>query len=129
MRARMARSRPGKGAWDIKDMPGGLVDVGFIAQYLVLHEAANRPEAAQGDTAVALHALARTSALEPAIADDLIEAVHLWRRLQMALRLAAAEAFDPATASAGLRELLARTAGAGDFPALAAQAAAVARRT
>src|SRR3546814_2351350 len=44
MRARIARSNRSPAPWDVKQMPGGLVDVEFTAQYLVLRHAHAHPE-------------------------------------------------------------------------------------
>lgn len=45
MRARMAREHaPRQGGWDVKHGPGGLVDIEFMVQYLVLGYAHDHPE-------------------------------------------------------------------------------------
>ena len=54
MRARMAKEHPGKSIWDIKHRRGGLVDIEFIAQYLILRHAALDPGILSPNTADAL---------------------------------------------------------------------------
>ena len=44
MRARMLRDLPPEGPWDLKAMPGGLIEVEFIAQALQLRHAAENPK-------------------------------------------------------------------------------------
>ena len=44
MRDRIARHMPAKSPWDFKHLPGGLFDIDFVAQYLALRHAAERPD-------------------------------------------------------------------------------------
>ena len=44
MRDRIARHAPPKSPWDFKHLPGGLFDIDFVAQYLALRHAAERPD-------------------------------------------------------------------------------------
>ena len=44
MRDRIARHAPAKSPWDFKHLPGGLFDIDFVAQYLALRHAAERPD-------------------------------------------------------------------------------------
>jgi glutamate-ammonia-ligase adenylyltransferase len=116
MRGRMERelTKPGD-IWDVKHLRGGLVDVEFIAQYLQLRHAHERPELLDTNTGAALGKLARAGALDPSIAADLEAALHLWRNLQGMLRLTTTGAFDEAGATDGLKAAIARVAGAADF--------------
>lgn len=121
MRARIAKERPGQGAFDVKDRPGGLVDVEFIAQGLILAIAAPGATALPpglGHTQTALSWLTEQGALTEAEGACLIQATRLWQRLQVMLRLAGAEKFDPATAPEGVRRALVRAVGVLDFSAL-----------
>ncbi|MGE3931989.1 MAG: bifunctional [glutamine synthetase] adenylyltransferase/[glutamine synthetase]-adenylyl-L-tyrosine phosphorylase [Rhodospirillaceae bacterium] len=118
MRARMARELKPKSLWDVKHLRGGLVDVEFIAQYLQLRHAAERPEILSTNTSAALARLADAGFLEPGTAQELIAAVRLWRQVQGILRLSLTGDFDEASAPEGLKRLLARASGAVDFMAL-----------
>jgi len=87
MRARMLRDLPPDGPWDVKLGRGGLVEVEFIAQTLQLVHAKKHPEALATTTRVAIARLAKAGLLEPAEAETLIAAEHLWRTISGLLRL------------------------------------------
>ena len=53
----MAESFPGKNVWDLKHAPGGLVDIEFIAQTLLLVHAPVRPDVLDTNTISALEKL------------------------------------------------------------------------
>jgi glutamate-ammonia-ligase adenylyltransferase len=128
MRRRMeAHGRPAS-PWDVKQAPGGLIDVEFIAQYLMLLHAAEHPRVLHANTAAALAALARHGLLAPDAAEALIQAGRLWRGLQGYLRLTTGGGFEEAQASEPLRLALARVGGAVDFSALTEKMADTARR-
>lgn len=112
MRARMDKERPGRGLWDLKLQPGGLVDIEFIAQALSLGGAAH------ANTGAALEALVAAGRLSAADGALLHSAWTLYSDLQQVLRVCVADMFDPAGASDRLKALLARTGQAGDFAAL-----------
>ncbi|MCU0945819.1 MAG: bifunctional [glutamine synthetase] adenylyltransferase/[glutamine synthetase]-adenylyl-L-tyrosine phosphorylase [Rubritepida sp.] len=87
MRARMLRDLPAEGPWDLKLMPGGLVEVEFIAQALCVAHAAAQPRLLRRTTREVLGALGRFGILEEREAATLIEAERLWRTLLGLLRL------------------------------------------
>ena len=87
MRARMLRELPGEGPWDVKHMPGGLMEVEFIAQALQVAHAAGQPGLLSPTTRVALAALAKAKILPVAEAEGLIAAERLWRGITAHLRL------------------------------------------
>jgi glutamate-ammonia-ligase adenylyltransferase len=109
MRVRMLRDLPPDGPWDVKAIPGGLVEVEFIAQALQCAHAANHPRIVAPTTRDALANLARAGLLGKAEADSLIRAERFWRSLQSLLRLTVGrvttEALPPASAHALLRGL------------------------
>ncbi len=78
MRARLARDLPRRGAWDMKNRSGGLIEVEFIAQALQLAHADHR-RVLQPTTATALSRLAAAGLLDAADAALLIHADRLWR--------------------------------------------------
>lgn len=112
MRARMDKERPGRGLWDLKLQPGGLVDIEFIVQTLSLGGEA------YANTGDALGALASVNRLSSVDADLLRGAWTLYSDLQQVLRVCMPDLLDPAHASARLKALLARTGQAEDFAAL-----------
>jgi [glutamine synthetase] adenylyltransferase / [glutamine synthetase]-adenylyl-L-tyrosine phosphorylase len=92
MRGRMLRELPAQGPWDLKAMPGGMIEVEFIAQALVLEHCAARPELLAGSTRESLAALGRAGLLPEA--DALLRAEWLWRTLLGLRRLMVADARD-----------------------------------
>ncbi len=115
MRRRMeAHARPAS-PWDVKQIPGGLVDVEFVAQYLMLLHGARHPGVLRTNTGQTLRALARHGLIEPAHADALIRAGRLWRAIQGYLRLTTGGGFEEEQAPEPLRLSLARLGAAVDF--------------
>jgi len=120
MRRRIRESHPGSSPWDVKYRSGGLVDVEFIAQYLILANAARHPEVVSGATAIVYERLAAAGALDAGAAMTLRNAGRLWRTLQGLFRLTVEGPFEESKAPEGLKAVLARATGANDFAALTA---------
>jgi glutamate-ammonia-ligase adenylyltransferase len=113
MRGIVEDAKGGEGVWDLKQAPGGLVDVEFIAQSLQLIHGARRPEILSTETAAVLEAAGRARLLTAGQATLLLNALHLYQGQVQILRLCLDEKFDPETAD---RALLARLARAGELP-------------
>src|SRR5690606_18463355 len=109
--------------WDFKHGAGGLVDVEFITQYLVLRHAASHPQVLQPGTSAALSALAEAGLLAQADAATLLAAGRLWRRLQGIQRLTVGERIDEAALPEGFKRTLAAAGEAPDFAGLKAKVA------
>ncbi|MDA0653916.1 MAG: glutamine-synthetase adenylyltransferase, partial [Proteobacteria bacterium] len=77
MRARIEREKSSANPWRVKYVRGGLLDLEFLAQYLILCHAADHPDLLTGDTAEAFTRLERAGILDPALADRLRDAVRL----------------------------------------------------
>ena len=126
MRARLLRELPPTGPWDVKLRPGGMIDVEFIAQTLLL--VTDIPPHLQR-TADALAHLATIGAIPSAEAACLIDADRLWRTIQSMLRILVGRTTAELPAAA-LAPLL-RATDSLDLPALRARmettAAAVGR--
>jgi glutamate-ammonia-ligase adenylyltransferase len=118
MRARMARENGAGSMWDIKHWRGGLIDIEFITQYLLLRHAAERADILTQNTRNALGRAAAAGFIDRKDARILLEALHLWQQLQAVLRLVVEGTFDPEKAPAEIRPLLARSTGMVDFAAL-----------
>ncbi|MGE4218533.1 MAG: bifunctional [glutamine synthetase] adenylyltransferase/[glutamine synthetase]-adenylyl-L-tyrosine phosphorylase [Alphaproteobacteria bacterium] len=108
MRARMAREHRDPSPWRIKHRRGGLVDIEFLAQYLQLLHAAEKPEILSPNTAEALTRLRDAGCLDAGTAADLLDALALWRRLQSVIRLTVEGVFDEDKATPGLRNAITR---------------------
>ncbi len=121
MRARMAREFRGASRWDVKHRRGGLVDAEFIAQYLQLRHAPEHPEILSPNAVTALERLADAGLLGKATADDLIDALQLWHRIQAVTRVTTSDALDDQASPEGPRTVVVHAAGAENFAALTAR--------
>ena len=128
MRRRMETHNRPVSVWDVKQVPGGLIDVEFIAQYLMLLHGARHPEILHSNTGKALRTLARLGLIDADNARVLVQAGRLWRGLQGYLRLTTGGGFDEAHASEPLRINLARIGGVQDFAELEKKMADTAER-
>jgi glutamate-ammonia-ligase adenylyltransferase len=118
MRQRIAREHPHPAAWDLRNRVGGLVDLEFIVQYLMLRQAARTPAVLRRDIGAALAALGEAEALPPQAAQALGDTLTLLRNVRMLLTLLF-EGPPAAEALAGpVGATLANCAGAIDFDRL-----------
>lgn len=114
MRARIERDKPAKSIWDLKLIPGGLIDIEFLAQYCRL----------------AVGRAGESCGTEPLSTDDVLagcggevmaegdvelcrKALRLYTDIAQLTRACLTEGFDPQTAPAALLERVARL---GDCP-------------
>jgi glutamate-ammonia-ligase adenylyltransferase len=128
MRRRIADESPRPSLWDLKNRRGGLIDLEFIVQYLVLREAASSPQILCRGTGQVLGALGAVRALTSQARRELLDALALLRHVQALLTLLG----DGLPGEKGFSEAdaatLARCAGAVDFTGLDANITAAARR-
>jgi glutamate-ammonia-ligase adenylyltransferase len=120
MRALIASAKGGGGAWDLKQAPGGLVDIEFVAQGLQLLHGAENSALLSPETETSLRAALDAGVLPPAEADILLPGLQLTQSLTEILRLCLDGPFVPAEAPRGLLALLARVTALPDFPAVEA---------
>jgi [glutamine synthetase] adenylyltransferase / [glutamine synthetase]-adenylyl-L-tyrosine phosphorylase len=123
MRRAIAAEKGDSERWNLKYVAGGLIDLEFIAQYLQLIHAAEKPDILDTSTARALDKAARLGALTLEDAEVLRPAVRLYQNLTQILRLCLSGPFDPKSAGPGLLGLLARAADVPDFATLEAHLA------
>ncbi|MCW5716952.1 MAG: bifunctional [glutamine synthetase] adenylyltransferase/[glutamine synthetase]-adenylyl-L-tyrosine phosphorylase [Bauldia sp.] len=119
MRA-LVEAEKGGGAWDLKQAPGGMVDVEFIAQSLELRHGVEHPSIVTVETEAVLRACAAAGVLSVRDAEILLPAIRLYQNLNQVLRLCIEGTFRPAEAPGGLREFLAVTGEMPDFARLEA---------
>ncbi|MGB9644742.1 MAG: glutamine-synthetase adenylyltransferase, partial [Stellaceae bacterium] len=128
MRRRVAEENPRPSPWDLRNRPGGLIDLEFTVQYLLLRHAASSPEILRRRTAEALAALGEAGLLPPQARHELGEAAALFRNVQTVLTLLA----NGLPATTVLAEpdaaALAACVGAVDFARLDADITAAAAR-
>jgi len=108
MRHRIAAEHPGRNRWDFKYLPGGLIDVEFAVQYLLLKHGHDHPDLLTTESAVAIDRLARAGIMPQAAAADLARALALAWRVQGLIRLTALDLLDPEAAPRSIKEALAR---------------------
>ncbi len=119
MRSLIEKEKPPRDGWDLKLIPGGLVDLEFIAQYLRLVAPVGGLETGGEDVTTA-QVLAR---LGPSILgrDDLetcLAMLTLATELSQVIRLCVDGPFDPKDAPAGLIERICRAADCPDIGTL-----------
>jgi [glutamine synthetase] adenylyltransferase / [glutamine synthetase]-adenylyl-L-tyrosine phosphorylase len=118
MRRRIAEENSRPPPWDLKNRRGGLIDLEFIVQYLMLRHAAASPQILQRGTAQALLSLGEAGWLPPSAQPELGAAATLFRNVQAVLALL--DDGLPATAELAVPDAatLARCVGAVDFAKL-----------
>lgn len=110
MRERIAKEHATTSHWQIKHWRGGLVDLEFMAQYLLLKHCGDHPDLITGNTADVFELLAAKGLMASDLADRLSATTRLWRAIQWVLRLTVDEKFDPESAPAALKTRLAKVA-------------------
>jgi len=115
MRRRIAEEHPRPSPWDLRNRRGGLIDLEFIVQYLMLLHAASSPQVVRRGTADALTALGEAGILPERAWRELTHAALLLRNARALLTLLD----DALPATTGLASpdaaTLARCLGAVDF--------------
>lgn len=121
MRGLIDKEKPPSDVWDFKLIPGGLVDIEFIAQYLMLIAPAGGSDVPPSGTSTAyvLQALGPGS-IAPADLETVQEALALFTNLSQIVRLCTVSDFELKDAPAGLIDLLCRAADAPDAKVLEA---------
>ena len=121
MRRRMAAEHGTNSPWRIKHVPGGLVDIEFLTQYLQLRHAHDNPEILVLGTRNALDTLRDAGLLAKEDWHPLVEAHELWLALQSMLRLTVedrSKLTDSDTFPTGLKVVLSRLCSSVDFATL-----------
>jgi len=121
MRRAIALEKGEDDLWDLKYAAGGVVDIDFIAQYLQLVHAAEKPEILDVNTLEVLDNAAKLGVLGQSEAEVLRSAARLYHDLIQILRLCVIDDFNPETAGEDLLQVMARAGDAPDFSALQAR--------
>jgi glutamate-ammonia-ligase adenylyltransferase len=89
MRQRMHDARPNRtGQFDLKQDPGGMIDIEFIVQYLVLrHAHAHAELTANSGNIALLHRFGQLGLVDAGLADACADAYRHYRKLQHQVRL------------------------------------------
>ncbi|MEX3008095.1 bifunctional [glutamine synthetase] adenylyltransferase/[glutamine synthetase]-adenylyl-L-tyrosine phosphorylase [Hoeflea sp. TYP-13] len=114
MRKRIEEEKPAANIWDLKLVPGGLIDIEFIAQFLRLHAARLDAEGLEPgtQTKTVLEALAPSMIGEDA-AVTLTDALTLYTQISQIIRLCLESKFEPDESPLAFKELMLRGT---DFP-------------
>lgn len=118
MRELIAREKGESNPWDLKLAAGGLLDLEFIAQYLVLRKANACPDILDGSISSVVKKAGLLNALSPDQSDTLSGAHVLYTSIMQMLRLTIGETFDPANAAPGVLRRIAFAAHAPNFRAV-----------
>ena len=121
MRRAIALEKGEDDVWDVKYAAGGTVDIDFIAQYLQLVYAAEKPDILNVSTLAVLDNAARLGVLAQSDAEVLRGAGRLYHDLTQIIRLCVSENFNPATAGEDLLRVMARAGDTPDFSTLQAR--------
>jgi glutamate-ammonia-ligase adenylyltransferase len=121
MRALIAREKGEKNPWDMKLAAGGLTDLDFLAQFLVLAHACDHPGLLARDTGSVFAAARKVGLLSPADATALGEAHRLIGDVQLWQRFTVEEAFDPAAVPVRVLKRIATAVGRPDTKVLRAE--------
>ncbi|MCP4615075.1 MAG: bifunctional [glutamine synthetase] adenylyltransferase/[glutamine synthetase]-adenylyl-L-tyrosine phosphorylase [Bradyrhizobium sp.] len=121
MRRAIAQEKGEDDVWDLKYAAGGTVDIDFIAQYLQLVHAADRPDILNASTLAVLDSAARLGVLAQSDAEVLRGAARLYHDLTQILRLCVSGKFNPATSGEDLLRVMARAGDTPDFSTLEAR--------
>jgi glutamate-ammonia-ligase adenylyltransferase len=121
MRGAIAQEKGESDPWDLKYAAGGMVDIDFIAQYLQLVHAHDKPDILDVSTMQVLDNAARLGVLPQSEAKILRAAARLYHDLTQILRLCVSDRFNPETAGTDLQRVMARAGDAPDFSSLEAR--------
>lgn len=87
MRKRLADNFPTDNIWAMKHVRGGIIDIEFICQYLLLKHGADNPEILEKNTYKQILMLADAGILNARQGHDLCDACHTLQTMQLLLRL------------------------------------------
>lgn len=120
MRALIARSKGDDDPWNLKLAAGGLTDIDFAIEALILSHAADHPELLVADASVALDIAARKGLVEPADAEALKTGARLMDDVVHWQRFVVDGPFDPASVPGPALRLVCKAANAPDASVLGA---------
>ena len=118
MHQRFVREHGTQDPWQIKFAHGGLFELEFMCQYLILRHANEHSLKSGASTCEAIQALLRAEAIDETLAKELSDGLRLFRNTQGFLRQTLQTNFAEDTAADGLRQALARATGLKDFETL-----------
>ena len=119
MRRKLRSTNRTQNPWALKHIRGGLIDIEFICQYLLLKEGEKYPDLFSSNMDTAFKNLADMNLIDPSIAEDLVIARNMMQNIQSILRLCMGDkAPEESSFSLGLKEILCRSSKFETFSAL-----------
>lgn len=118
MRGLIAKVKGETDFWNLKLVSGGLIEIEFLAQYLVLAQAHQFPDVIRSGTREMIEQAEKCKAIGADTADELLSAHKLYSSILQMLRLMLDENRNPEDAPAIVKQRLARAGGEKDFSAL-----------
>lgn len=106
MRKKVDAEFGSKNPWNLKHVRGGLMDMDFMSQYLMLAHGAVHPQIFAADTRAGFARLAEAGILDSSLADKMIAHYQLQSSLQHLLRLCGEGVLNEEFAPEGLKTLL-----------------------
>jgi glutamate-ammonia-ligase adenylyltransferase len=110
MRRLIAQAKGDRDPWDLKLVAGGLIDIEFLAQYLLLRHAHAEPNLVCVSPLGVLETAARRGVLDARYASILMEAYRLFTDVTQILRLILDPGSNPRQANEAVKRRLARVA-------------------
>lgn len=119
MHGRLGRDKPSKGDWDIKGVLGGLRDIEFIAQYLMLKHKPYSQAGIQPASLIEMLELAKKQGwIGQTHGGDLLKIAAAYHGLLQVLAISVESIYDAQYLPISVRALLAQSADVKDFQAL-----------
>ncbi|MCF6321453.1 MAG: bifunctional [glutamine synthetase] adenylyltransferase/[glutamine synthetase]-adenylyl-L-tyrosine phosphorylase [Rhizobiaceae bacterium] len=119
MRQLIEKEKGNSNPWDCKNVAGGLIDIEFIAQWIVLQSSKYPNPKARDSRAVILSA--RGNLIAESDCDILLEALGIYTIALQYIRACLTDEFDPENAPQGLKEILSQALGFPEISAATAQ--------
>ena len=106
MRETMLEAKQPKSIWDLKAIPGGMVDIEFIIQVLQITSAAQNPAVLSQNILTAISNLAEAGILDRQAANQLETTCKLYQQLIQIIKLGISGSFNPDKSPPGLTKLI-----------------------
>jgi glutamate-ammonia-ligase adenylyltransferase len=118
MRRLIAREKGDRDPWDLKLAAGGLIDIEFLAQYVVLRHAHAEPSLVCVSPLAVIETAARLGRLDAGDARIVMDAHRLFTDVTQILRLTLDPDVNPRNANEGVKRRLSKAAGEPELSAL-----------
>jgi len=106
MRQRIWKEYGSKNIWEMKQAPGGVVDLEFMIQYYQLIYGHELADCLTQNMATSLKTLAKSGKIEKGHAEQLLSAHAFYQKISHITRICLNTVFDPETAPEGLKNIL-----------------------